>query len=138
MMINLASHTSDFKRARARAQRLKTHAEQLASEGHLLRVASATQADRWYLDELYLNAENEVIASCECVAGRALYCCHHIAAAAETIKETREALDELEREADWAETIKEIERALETENEKTPHDATEKSRDAFSENTITK
>jgi len=111
-MINLASHTADFKRARARAHRLKTRAEQLASEGHLLRVASATQADRWYLVELYLNAENEVIASCECIAGRALYCCHHIAAAAETIKETREALDALEKDEDLNATIEEVEKML--------------------------
>jgi hypothetical protein len=96
MMINLSSHGDDVKRARDRALRLHTQAQMLVSDGHLFRVQSATTAGRWYLVEIFLNSEGEVIASCDCLAGQALTVCHHIAAAAQNFIDVEDAIEEKE------------------------------------------
>jgi hypothetical protein len=96
MMINLNSHVDDVIRARARAAKLHTQAQLLVSDGHLFRVQSATTAGRWYLVELFLNSDGEVIASCDCVAGQALRICHHVAAAAKSLVDTDDELKQRE------------------------------------------
>jgi len=94
MMINLSSHAEDVKRARTRALRLHTQAQLLVSDGHLFRVQSATTAGRWYLVEIFLNGDGEVIASCDCLAGQALAVCHHIAAAAQNFVDQDDVIKE--------------------------------------------
>lgn len=89
-MINLSSHADDVRRARVRAERLHIEAQLLVSDGHLFRVQSATTTGRWYLVEIFLNSDGEVIASCDCLAGQALRVCHHIAAAAERFVDIEE------------------------------------------------
>jgi hypothetical protein len=96
MMINLNSHVDDVIRARARAVKFQTKAQLLVSDGHLFRVQSATTAGRWYLVELFLNSDGEVIASCDCLAGQALCVCHHIAAAAQNLVGTDDQIKEVE------------------------------------------
>ena len=96
MMINLSSHADDVKRARTRALRLHTEAQLLVSDGQLFRVQSATTAGRWYLVELFLNSDGEVIASCDCLAGRAMRVCHHICAAANSLIDTDDEIKEIE------------------------------------------
>jgi hypothetical protein len=93
MMINLTAHKEDVHRAHSRALKLHTQAQLLVSDGHLFRVQSATIAGRWYLVEIFLNAENEVIASCDCLAGQALTVCHHIAAAAQNFIDVEDAVE---------------------------------------------
>jgi hypothetical protein len=93
MMINLTAHRDDLTRARDRAVKLKTKAQLLVSDGHLFRVQSATISGRWYLVELFLNSEGDVIASCDCLAGQALHVCHHIASAAQNFIDTEDVIE---------------------------------------------
>jgi hypothetical protein len=96
MMINLNAHVDDVIRARERAQKLHTQAQLLVSDGHLFRVQSATTAGRWYLVEIFLNADGEVIASCDCLAGQALHVCHHIASACQNFLDVEDAIEKPE------------------------------------------
>jgi hypothetical protein len=92
MMINISRHRNDFERAWARAEKLKAQAELLVTEGHLFRVRSGSSPDRWHLVEIFQNAEDEIVAACDCLAGQAGRVCLHIAAAARTFVKTTEEL----------------------------------------------
>lgn len=81
-MINLSLHREQFDRAMARARKTNVQAQELISDGHLVRVTSASIAGRWHLVELHVKG-SDVLASCDCPAGQAHLVCHHVAAAAE-------------------------------------------------------
>jgi hypothetical protein len=91
MMININAHRADFERAWARAEKMKAQAELLVSDGQLFKVPSVREKGQWHLVEIFQNAEGEIVAACDCLAGQSGRICYHIAAAAQTfVKATEE------------------------------------------------
>lgn len=94
MLVNLSLRREQFEKAALRAKKLKLKATELLSDGHLVRVESSSVAGRWYLVELLIDRRGDIVASCDCPAGRASFVCHHMAAAGELYVEQAKQVDE--------------------------------------------